>query len=215
MNINTKPDDRQQAKNFEALRRYDRGPVSDDYALIRDVMVPMRDGVRLATDIYLPASGGKPLAGKFPTILDRTPYDKVPRAPKANDPEFAKQLAALADVFPLGLATNGFADTQREKLAATGWEKYFDRVVIAGEVGVFKPDPAFFRLLADMAGAEPGEIIFVGDSPAEDIVPARGAGLTTVWLRTPGAWDPGAHYAISEISEVLNVPPVARWMGDR
>ncbi|UCE27801.1 MAG: HAD-IA family hydrolase [Candidatus Coatesbacteria bacterium] len=123
-------------------------------------------------------------------------------------------LAALAGVFPLGLATNGFADTQREKLAETGWEKYFDWVVIAGEVGVFKPDPAFFRLLVEKVGAEPGGVIFVGDSPAEDIVPARGAGLTTVWLRTPGAWDPGAHYAISEIGDILDVPPVARWMGE-
>ncbi len=38
-------------------------------------MVPMRDGVRLATDIYLPAS-----QGKFPVILTRTPYNKVPSA---------------------------------------------------------------------------------------------------------------------------------------
>jgi hypothetical protein len=73
---------------FAALQEYDRGPVADDYVLIRDVMVPMRDGVRLATDIYLPAKAGKPLPGKFPAILDRTPYDKVPRAPRANDPEF-------------------------------------------------------------------------------------------------------------------------------
>lgn len=123
-------------------------------------------------------------------------------------------LAALAGVFPLGLATNGFADTQRKKLAATGWEKYFDWAVIAGEVGVFKPDLAFFRLLAEKANAEPGEVIFVGDSPAEDVVPARGAGLITVWLRTPGAWDPGAHYTVNEITDVLNVPPVARWMGE-
>ena len=123
-------------------------------------------------------------------------------------------LAALAGVFPLGLATNGFADTQRKKLAATGWEKYFDWAVIAGEVGVFKPDLAFFRLLAEEANAEPGEVIFVGDSPAEDVVPARGAGLITVWVRTPGAWDPGAHYTVNEIGDVLSVPPVARWMGE-
>lgn len=122
-------------------------------------------------------------------------------------------LAALAPVFPLGMATNGFTDTQRKKLAATGWEKYFKWVVIAGEVGCFKPDPAFFLLLARLAGAEPGEVIFVGDSPAEDVVPARGAGLVTVWVRMPGAWDPGAHYTVNRIEDVLNVPPIARWMG--
>ena len=42
----------------------------------KDVMVPMGDGVRLATDIYYPAEGGTPLAGKFPAILGRTSYDK-------------------------------------------------------------------------------------------------------------------------------------------
>jgi len=38
----------------------------------QDVMVPMRDGVRLATDVYLPGDDAAPL----PVILERTPYDK-------------------------------------------------------------------------------------------------------------------------------------------
>jgi hypothetical protein len=41
-----------------------------------DVMVPMRDGVRLSTDVYLPARNGQAVAGKWPTILMRTPYGK-------------------------------------------------------------------------------------------------------------------------------------------
>ncbi len=42
-----------------------------------NVMVPMRDGVRLATDVYRPADEtGKPLEGEFPVILGRTSYDK-------------------------------------------------------------------------------------------------------------------------------------------
>ncbi|MGN6134346.1 MAG: CocE/NonD family hydrolase, partial [Aureliella sp.] len=44
------------------------------------VMVPMRDGVRLATDIYLPPGASDSSdAGetqKFPVLLTRTPYDK-------------------------------------------------------------------------------------------------------------------------------------------
>jgi putative CocE/NonD family hydrolase len=38
-----------------------------------DVMVRMRDGVRLATDVYRPAGA----AGALPVILERTPYDKT------------------------------------------------------------------------------------------------------------------------------------------
>jgi len=37
----------------------------------RKVMLPMRDGIRLATDVYYPKGAG----GKFPTIFVRTPYN--------------------------------------------------------------------------------------------------------------------------------------------
>ena len=47
-----------------------------EVTLRADVMVPMRDGVHLATDVYLPAREGKVSEGRFPVILERTPYDK-------------------------------------------------------------------------------------------------------------------------------------------
>jgi putative CocE/NonD family hydrolase len=43
----------------------------------RNIMVAMRDGFRLATDVYRPAEAGKPLAGVFPVLLQRTPYSKT------------------------------------------------------------------------------------------------------------------------------------------
>ena len=43
----------------------------------QNVMIPMRDGVRLATDIYRPADEfGNHAQGQFPVILGRTSYDK-------------------------------------------------------------------------------------------------------------------------------------------
>ena len=51
-----------------------------DYGIVAsyDVMVEMRDGVRLATDVYRPAApDGSPASGRFPTILGRTSYDKL------------------------------------------------------------------------------------------------------------------------------------------
>lgn len=42
-----------------------------DTALLPDVMVPMRDGIKLATNIYRPASKGTPATGRFPVILNR------------------------------------------------------------------------------------------------------------------------------------------------
>jgi len=44
----------------------------------KNLMVPMRDGIKLATDIYRPADkNGIPIKGKYPTILGRTSYDKT------------------------------------------------------------------------------------------------------------------------------------------
>ena len=37
----------------------------------KNVMVPMRDGVKLATDIYLPAKDGKPIQEKLPVKIRR------------------------------------------------------------------------------------------------------------------------------------------------
>ncbi|MHB2165698.1 CocE/NonD family hydrolase [Alsobacter sp. R-9] len=54
--------------------------IADDVAVLRDVMVEMRDGVRLATDVYLPAEAGRLRAGRFPVIMERTPYGKTARS---------------------------------------------------------------------------------------------------------------------------------------
>lgn len=48
-----------------------------DTAIFKNIMVPMRDGVRLATDVYRPARDGELLPGPWPTILARTSYDKT------------------------------------------------------------------------------------------------------------------------------------------
>lgn len=42
----------------------------------KSVMVPMRDGVRLSTDIYRPALNGMPAPQRFPVLVERTPYDR-------------------------------------------------------------------------------------------------------------------------------------------
>ena len=66
----------------------------------RNVMVPARDGVGLATDIYLPADGAAALAGPFPTVLERTPYNKASAPNVAKAKFFARRgyVCAIQDV---------------------------------------------------------------------------------------------------------------------
>ena len=70
------------------------------FSVQKDVMVPMRDGVCLATDLYLPEpqAGG---ATAWPTLLTRTPYDKdaVAAQPPADPQMFRPGNAAFASAF--------------------------------------------------------------------------------------------------------------------
>ena len=65
-----------------------------------NVMIPMRDGVHLATDIYFPAQGGQLASGKFPIILERTPYDKAGSGNVTNGTYYARRgyVCAIQDV---------------------------------------------------------------------------------------------------------------------
>ncbi|QEU97824.1 HAD family hydrolase [Streptomyces kanamyceticus] len=62
-----------------------------------------------------------------------------------------------------------------------------DLVVTSGDWGVAKPDPAFFARVLEVSQAGPRETLYVGDHPADDIFPARQAGLRTAHIRR-GPW---------------------------
>ena len=53
-----------------------RRPAEYGVTVEKNVMIPVRDGIRLAADIYRPARDGKAAPGRFPALLTRTPYDK-------------------------------------------------------------------------------------------------------------------------------------------
>lgn len=79
-------------------------PVDGPYDVkLRDgVMVPMRDGIRLATDVHLPARAGQVLPGAWPVILERTPYGRnLPSRSERSlaEPEEAKSRAEVARTF--------------------------------------------------------------------------------------------------------------------
>lgn len=58
-----------------------------------------------------------------------------------------------------GLLSNSWGlDYERD-----GWDTLFDAVVISGEVGLRKPDPAIYALAAQRLGLPPEQIVFVDD----------------------------------------------------
>jgi len=62
-----------------------------------------------------------------------------------------------------------------------------DVVATSGEWGVAKPRREFFERAVAAGQAAPGETLYVGDHPANDVAPAAAAGLRTAHLRR-GPW---------------------------
>lgn len=74
-----------------------------------------------------------------------------------------------------GLLSNSWGlDYPRE-----GWDELFDTVVISGEVGLRKPEPAIYALAADRLGLPPEQVVFVDDLPP-NVRAAAAAGMVGI-----------------------------------
>ena len=92
-------------------------------------------------------------------------------------------LADLKSTYKLALYTNGPSDIQWEKIEALGFDQLFDAIIVAGDVGIYKPDPRAFALLLGKLDVAAEQTLFVGDSYDADIVGAYSAGMHTAWIR--------------------------------
>jgi HAD superfamily hydrolase (TIGR01549 family) len=96
-------------------------------------------------------------------------------------------LAELRRSRRLGLVSN-FDDgpTVHRLLAREGIAEAFSAVLVSIEVGRRKPHPAIFAEALRRLQASPGDALFVGDSPGDDVVGAAGAGIDSAWLNVGG-----------------------------
>lgn len=129
-------------------------------------------------------------------------------------------LATLHGRYRLAMITNA-ADSDealvREALRRVALNDFFDVVLTARELGVHKPDPAFFSLAAQVAGCRPEEAVMVGDDYRADIAGARRAGLRTVWYNPGGVPLPtGAEPPDTRIASMSElVPALERLAGGK
>lgn len=129
---------------------------------------------------------------------------------------FSEARAALAAVRAqqgvagrrVGIITNGPADVQRPKVELLGVEELVDFVVVSGEFGVHKPNPAIFREALRLGDAPADEAIYIGDSVEEDVTGARTAGLSTIWVNRDG--DPWTGSGEPPANEIRNIEEIAQ-----
>ena len=63
--------------------------------------------------------------------------------------------------------------------------QWFERIVVSGEVGLAKPDPAIFELALRECALEPSTTLFIDDVP-ENVATARTLGLQAIRFEHPG-----------------------------
>ena len=83
----------------------------------------------------------------------------------------------------------GIVGNQTETLEAWARESALPADVISSSasLGVRKPDPAFFRKVAELMGQAAPDLAYVGDRVDNDVLPAAAAGLAAVHVRR-GPW---------------------------
>ena len=108
---------------------------------------------------------------------------EVTKAPQAR----IEAMKRIAKDHRVGLISN-FDDSETGHLIMhdTGIRELFDAVIISADTGYRKPNPLIFKVLLDAMKLEPAEILFVGDTPLDDVLGSKGAGMHSAWIHRRG-----------------------------
>jgi len=121
-------------------------------------------------------------------------------------------VGCLADLtaagFEVVLAGNQPARRRAQLEALPGIAPPASRVIVSDELGVAKPDPAFFTALLDTLGCSPGELLYVGDRVDNDVLPAHALGIATCRLER-GPWG-----RLQEVPEDIEVDLALEGLGE-
>lgn len=133
------------------------------------------------------------MAGLGATIALERPHDDVwqllgidqPQGTWVMDDWYPDALPCIARLREAGYAI--FASGNVPAFTEDELRPHFDDVASADRWGVWKPAPAFFARVVELAGVPADKIAHVGDRVDNDVLPAIAAGMTGVHIRR-GPW---------------------------
>ena len=120
----------------------------------------------------------------------------------------AEMLERLAERYRLAVATNGLTLVQRARLKKSGILPLLSGVFISQEMGVQKPDRAYFEhIFAAYGDSAREKYLMIGDSLRADIAGGVNAGIDTCWYRPAGAGEPEIQptYTVNGYDELLEL----------
>lgn len=106
----------------------------------------------------------------------------------------------------LGLITNRGEPLEGGYLERLGLAPFLDTVVVAADVGTWKPNPRIFHLALEALQVPPHQALYVGDNYYADYIGGRAAGLTAV------LYDPEDLFAAWKVPKIRHLPDLQRWL---
>ena len=100
--------------------------------------------------------------------------------------EFAAKVKETIPGARIYIASNGATVNAKGRIASTGLDRYTDGLFISDEMGVTKPDAAFFEICLERIGEPKASCIMIGDSLTSDMLGAKNASLDSVWFMPSG-----------------------------
>lgn len=123
-------------------------------------------------------------------------------------------LDALRGRYRMIAVSNGTTVIQSKRLAASGADRYFDRIFLSQEIGAEKPSAAFFdACFAALPDVRRDEVLIIGDSLTSDMCGGETAGLHTCWFNPHGKSNQAGVRVDYEIAALTELLPLLKQIG--
>lgn len=88
----------------------------------------------------------------------------------------------------LGIITDGYKITQRNKLEVLNIDNYFECIIVTDELGreFWKPHSRPYEIMRDKLNLDYDEMVYVGDNVSKDFVTANKLGMNTIFINRIG-----------------------------
>jgi putative hydrolase of the HAD superfamily len=121
----------------------------------------------------------------------------------------------LQDSIKVGLITDGYLSSQKQKFDALGIRERFDTVIFTDELGRenWKPNPLPYEHACLKLQCLPSECVYIGDNVNKDFITAKKLGWLTVHInrnkgiysQTNVSFEYEADYKIHNLKELFNI----------
>jgi 2-haloacid dehalogenase len=127
------------------------------------------------------------------SVRNARPFDDV-----------APALKRLRQHYKTALLSNSEQDIIADNIARIGVA--FEQVVLAQEVGCYKPDARMFQALLARCQCQGDEIVHIAQSFRHDIIPAHELGWRRVWINRNGLDGDDAYGPYDELPDLSGLP---------